>query len=853
MTKQEDRGPLSTVISISETEVDPQESGGCGSRSRDPNRFEAEATTDARLSIGARLSGRYRIERELAEGGMGVVYLVTDEQVAGEIFAVKVLKEGLVAEALSLLREEVRKTRKLSHPNIVDVHSVNVDSARLYVLMEYLEGKSLNVLLDEEFGRGMAFSHAWPIIEDVAAALGYAHDHNVIHSDLKPANIFLTHSGKTKLLDFGIARVTRRPLLHQRSRPLALTPAYASCEMLEGEDADPRDDIYSFACVIYEMLCGKRVFGELTALEAREAGAQVPPLGVLSREQNAALARALAFDRKERTASVEELLAGLAASSQLARSAMATAAPSAALPISSLAEDSPVVEPIAPLCHASFSPSPHSIAVLPFSNLTGSPDMDYLSDGMSEELIHKLTRVPGFRVPARTSSFAYKGKNVNVRDIARDLNVAAVIEGSVRAAGECIRVTAQLVDARSGYHVWSQTYDRQLADIFVLQDELAGAIVEALQGDKPSVALWEIISATPTHDIEAYQLYLQGNALCSQPSVTNIRKAIELCNRAIGRDPSFSRAMCTVALAHLLAAGNGWEALPSALAHAEQNAARALAIDSALADARGVLGVVHVCRRKWLEAEEHFHAALSVAEINPLTAQTHAIGLLASVGHLREAMREAERAYRVAPALASVLMVHAALHCFAGNDAEALKYTDFASAHGWPTNVRPFPHIRAQVAVRAARYSEAAQWIMEALSDPGSPTEVEPAEVEPLVTSVFRAYADPAARKEALAIMRKFFAYRGADLVKTHSLPRYLMHWSSVFGDLDLAYLVGNRALDYFDSQGAVRPTSFIPQLWIAELRAFRQDPRFSALVTRLGLPQYWQRYGAPDGHDIPE
>jgi len=502
------------------------------------------------------------------------------------------------------------------------------------------------------------------------------------------------------------------------------------------------------------------------------------------------------------------------------------------------------------LSRASFSPSPHSIAVLPFSNITGSPDMDYLGDGMSEELIHKLTRVPGFRVPARTSSFAYKGRNANVRDIARDLNVALVIEGSVRTAGEHIRVTAQVIDARSGYHVWSQTYDRQLADIFVLQDELAGAIVEALRGDRPSVALREIISATPTHDIEAYQLYLQGNTLYSQPSVTNIRKAIELCNRAIARDPSFSRAMCTVALAHCVAGGTGWEAMPSALVHAEQNAARALAIDPALADARGVLGMVYACRRKWPEAEEYFRAALSVAEINPLTAQTHAIVLLASVGHLREAMREAERAYRIAPALAPVLMVHAALHCFAGNDAEALKYTDFASAHGWPTNVRPFPHIRAQVAVRAARYSEAAQWIMEALSDPSSPTEFKPAEVEPLVTSVFRAYADPAARKEALAIMRKFFADRGADLVKTHSLPRYLMHWSVVFGDLDLAYLVGNRALDYFDSQGAMRPTSFIPQLWIAELRAFRRDARFRALATRLGLPLYWQRYGPPDAHD---
>ncbi len=313
MTKDRDRVPVSTEI--------PDPSSRIHDRSQDPlaHAFpvgsvppELSAASD-KLAIGRTLGGRYRIERELGEGGMGVVYLARDEQVPGETFAVKVLKESLDPEARVLLREEVRKTRKLSHPNIVDVHSVNVDGTRLYVLMEYLEGKSLHTLLDEEFGRGTSFSHAWPIIEDVAAALSYAHDHNVIHSDLKPANIFLTTSGKTKLLDFGIARVSRGPLLQAHSGPLVLTPAYASCEMLKGEEADRRDDIYSFACVIYEMLSGERPFGELTALEARQAGARVPVLQRLSRGQNAALCRALAFERAARTASVETLVEGLAA------------------------------------------------------------------------------------------------------------------------------------------------------------------------------------------------------------------------------------------------------------------------------------------------------------------------------------------------------------------------------------------------------------------------------------------------------------------------------------------------------------------------------------------------------------
>ena len=228
MATENEGGPPSTEVSPRGTEVDPQLSACVneappqgfpetqvpgGRRSKNQRVPTGASSKVVRLTVGQLLSARYRIERELGEGGMGVVYLATDEQVPGERFAIKVLKEELRPEALTLLREEVRKTRKLSHPNIVDVHSVNVDGQKLYVLMEYLEGKSLDALLDEEFGRGMPFSHAWPIIEDVGAALANAHDHNVIHSDLKPANVFLTNSGRTKLLDFGIARVSRGPLL----------------------------------------------------------------------------------------------------------------------------------------------------------------------------------------------------------------------------------------------------------------------------------------------------------------------------------------------------------------------------------------------------------------------------------------------------------------------------------------------------------------------------------------------------------------------------------------------------------------------------------------------------------------
>src|SRR5262249_44021337 len=236
-------------------------------------------------------------------------------------------------------------------------------------------------------------SHGWPIIEDVGAALANAHDHNVIHSDLKPANVFLTTSGRTKLLDFGIARVSRGPLLHARSGPRALTPAYASCEMLEGKEADRRDDIYSFACVIYEMLCGERPFGELTALEAREAGTQVPPLQGLSREQNAALAKALAFDREARTRTVGMLLAGLAQDTRprappVALFGAATLLTIAVVGLTYLLDRWWVSR------HSVVVNAQPAIAVLPFVDLTADKAEQPFCDGVTEELSNWLAQIP---------------------------------------------------------------------------------------------------------------------------------------------------------------------------------------------------------------------------------------------------------------------------------------------------------------------------------------------------------------------------------------------------------------------------------------------------------------------------
>lgn len=276
----------------------------------DPNSL----TAGGNVTTGQLLGGRYLLERVLGEGGMGVVYVATDQEVKGETFAIKVLKSEIRdrPESWGLLREEVRKTRALHHPNIAGVYSLNSDATGIYMLMEYLEGKTLSALIDDDFGRGMPLMRAWPLIHDIGAALAYAHDHSVIHSDLKPSNVIVTTSAKAKLVDFGIARAARSGTGRFDPSVLgALTPAYASCEMQEGRPPDQSDDVYAFGCVIYEMLSGKHPFDQLSALEAREKGLRPSPIASLTRSQNEAIARALAFERADRTASVEALLSGL--------------------------------------------------------------------------------------------------------------------------------------------------------------------------------------------------------------------------------------------------------------------------------------------------------------------------------------------------------------------------------------------------------------------------------------------------------------------------------------------------------------------------------------------------------------
>ena len=349
-----------------------------------------------------------------------------------------------------------------------------------------------------------------------------------------------------------------------------------------------------------------------------------------------------------------------------------------------------------------------AIAVLPFANLTGDASKEYLGDGMAEELINTLNKVQGLKVPARTSTFAYKGRNTDIRQIAKDLGVGTILQGSVRAADNRIRITAQLINAQDGLHLWSESYEEEFTDLFKLQDTLATAIMTALQPNLHAAAETAVSQAPPTQDVEAYQLYLQGSSLADRISEENENRAIEYFQQAIARDPKFARAYAGVA-SRLQQAGGTIGVRPiENWAAAEQAARQALALDPSIASAHAVLANINTQRGNWMEAQTHSAASLSLGG-NDGDVHTSRALFLARVGKRADALAETRKAMELAPANPSVIAQLASRYSANGRDAEALKYASLAIDLGYPRDTTPLPAVHLNAALRAKRYAEAAE------------------------------------------------------------------------------------------------------------------------------------------------
>jgi TolB-like protein len=473
---------------------------------------------------------------------------------------------------------------------------------------------------------------------------------------------------------------------------------------------------------------------------------------------------------------------------------------------------------------------PHdSVAVLPFTNLSGDPARDYFSDGMSEELLNLLARIPGLKVASRTSSFAYKGRNLDIREVGRELGVETVLEGSVRQSGEQVRITAQLIDAETGFHLWSATYDRRLEDIFQVQDEIAAAIVDRLRIElAPQEQALAMRDKAPTQNVEAYELYLQGRAAWKRRGADNLKQAIDLYQRALGGDPGFARAHAALASAYVVLPGYTQEEgdeerlLPMAEAAARQ----ALSIDPKIGEAHAVLAQMNAQRGDLLDAESGFFFAISLEPNEPTPHHWYSL-LLSGVGRLEQALEQAQRAHELDPTSAVIALNLGNMHLMKGSDDAALRYSKLAHELGLGKRMHG---VEVEVAIRRGQWDEARRLIV--LQDDLPP------QIRPQATRFVDALADPAIRPQVVAEMRSI----DPKLVPQIKLVDPYVQ----LGQLDLVYQILFAELDRDPSSW--KKSWDLTMAWSPEGDAFRKDRRFGELASRMGLTDYWKQYGFPDG-----
>ena len=593
------------------------------------------------------LVGRYAIMREIGRGGMATVCLAEDRKHHRKV-AVKVLRPELgVTVGSDRFLREIGIAAKLAHPHVLPVYDSGEIDGLLYYVMPFVEGESLRERLDRE-GQ-LEVAEALHIAREVASALGYAHSHHVVHRDIKPANILLS-GGHAVVTDFGVARaigVGRGPAADVITEPgIAVgTPTYMSPEQASGEQAlDGRSDLYSLGCVLYEMLVGEPPYKGDTphAVIAQCFGAPIPSARrkrpAVPEHVDAALHKALAKTPGERFDNAEEFVEALVTPGKVK------------LP----------------------EPEASSIAVLPFQNMSADPDNEYFSDGMTEEIINALTKLEGLRVAARTSSFAFKGANRNLQDIGAQLGVSTILEGSVRQMGKRLRITAQLINVANGYHLWSERYDREMEDVFAIQDEISGAIVSTLRERFAEEQHTRVVKRY-TDDVEAYQLYLQGRYVEKTRRRGGFAKGIEYFEQAIARDPNYALARAGLADSYNLLAWYRFLPPREAFPKAHVAALKALEVDEMLPEAHTSLGVVkHYYDLDWHGAERCLTRAL---ELNPKDATAlHSYSeYLASRGRLEEATEKITRAQQLEPLGLSINAGLGWVHYFSRRYDEAIE------------------------------------------------------------------------------------------------------------------------------------------------------------------------------------
>lgn len=578
------------------------------------------------FAAGVRI-GPYEILSLLGKGGMGEVYKARDTRLQ-RVVALKILRAENVADldrkARFLL--EARAASRLNHSNIVTIHDISEEQGICYIAMEYVAGTPLDKRIA---GSGLPLKDAMKYAAEIAAALAAAHSAGIVHRDLKPANIVITDDGRAKLLDFGLAKLkepgvsaseAETATLRTLSGAIVGTAAYMSPEQTEGRDLDARSDIFSFGLVLYEMLCGQRAFSGESWISTLVAILHQDPRPL--REINAAIpsaldqlvARCLRKDPNQRFKSMVEIQQALAEATLSSDTKQETA----------------------------------SIAVLPFANLSADKENEYFSDGLAEEIINVLTRVPELKVIARTSAFAFRGKDQDLHAIGHKLGVGTILEGSVRRAGNRIRVTAQLIKVADQSHLWSERYDREMTDVFAIQDDIAQAITSALKV--------KFAGPQPIRNIEAFQSYLKGLYFYQRYNPESLAKAKESFEQALAHDPTYAPAYAGLAVFYYGLGALSIKRMKEMAPLAKSCAQKALDLDPTSSEAYSVLGLVAgSVEFDWKSADRHFQAAMAVDPVPPLVRVRYALYFLTPLQRFPEAATQFQRALETDPL---AMMVH---------------------------------------------------------------------------------------------------------------------------------------------------------------------------------------------------
>jgi serine/threonine-protein kinase len=740
--------------------------------------------TDQLSALNSGLAGRYALERELGHGGMATVYLADDLRHDRKV-AIKILRPELaLAIGPERFAREIAIAARLSHPRIVALYDSGLVDGRLFYVMPYIRGESLRQRLDRD--GELPVDEAVALVRQVGTALDFAHAQGLVHRDIKPENILL-FEGEPMVTDFGIALTAAAgtdPRLTTDGLALG-TPHYMSPEQAAGDTVvDGRSHVYSLACVLYELLTGEPPFTGPTVqavvtkrfLEPAPSVQRLRPRVPAAVDQ--AIARALAREPAERFPTCEAFVLALTSA-----------------------------KPVAP--------AEPSVAVLPFVDLSRDPENEFFADGMTEDVIAQLSKIRSLKVISRSSAMRFRDRGQGLPAIGATLGVATLLDGSVRRAGDRIRIVAQLVDARADRPLWSETYDRHLTDVFAIQTDVALKIAAALEAELLPQEQTRI-RQEPTASMEAYQAYLRGRSCHVRYTEENMLKAIEYFRQAIAADPDYAPAHAGMALAAAEVAmgvgGGSWRP-EVAYQEAREAVTRALTLDPELADGHGVLALIKMAHDfDWAGAEREFKTALA---LSPGSADTHDHygWLCGALERWDEAVVHVKRAQELDPLVHRADVGSTLIRAGRYDEAlsESLRSVEFDPTYARGRSTLGWAYLKkGQVDLGLANLEEAVRL------DPASSL---------YLAQLGQAYAETGRVPQARTILARLEAMRSERYVS----PYHMAYVHTGLGEPD-------RALDYLEQAFRERAGALYGIKGSFLFAQLRGHPRFEALLARMNL-----------------